>query len=116
MQINSPFSLDQHGQVALADDAAHVRQMILQVLFTVPGERVNLPDFGCGLDSLVFETTSSDMVGVKQAMIRGALLRWLGKIIRLDALETVPEGDRLRIHIVYTILSSGLRGTESILA
>jgi phage baseplate assembly protein W len=113
MQINSPFSLDQHGQVALADDAQHVRQMIMQVLFTAQGERVNLPDFGCGLDALVFETASSEMVGIKQAMIRGALLRWLGSVIRLDDLEVQSEGERLRIHIAYTVLSTGARGRES---
>jgi len=53
------------------------------------------------------------MVGIKQAMIRGALLRWLGSVIRLDDLEVQSEGERLRIHIAYTVLSTGARGRES---
>lgn len=116
MWINNPLSLDPFGHVTQADDPTHIRQMILQVLFTAPGERVNMPDFGCGLAALVFESATSERIGINQAMIQASLLRWMGELIRLDALQVTPDGEKLSIRIAYTILATGHRIDESIKA
>ena len=49
MNLRFPYQFDGRGRTAEADEAAYIRDLIEQVLFTAPGERVNRPDFGCGL-------------------------------------------------------------------
>jgi phage baseplate assembly protein W len=61
MNIAYPYSFDGRGRTAQADDDDHIRQMIEEVLFTAPGERVNRPDFGCGLLQMVFAPNSSEV-------------------------------------------------------
>ena len=68
MSLHFPFQPDHRGRSAEADDATHLRDMIEQVLFTVPGERVNRPDFGCGLLQLVF-APNSDTLGYLSAAL-----------------------------------------------
>ncbi len=112
MQINSPFHLDDHGQVALADENLHIRQMIEQVLFTSPGERVNRPDFGCGIEALVFEAMNAEMVSVTQALIQGGLQRWLGDVIHIEKVTTAAVEDMLDIVIVYRPVRGGAQRVE----
>ena len=52
--MDYPFTIDNRGGVGVTDEDDHIRDMIEQVLFTNPGERVNRPDFGCGLRRMVF--------------------------------------------------------------
>ena len=54
MNLDFPYHFDSHGRTAAIDYDAHIRDLIEQVLFTAPGERVNRPDFGSGLLRLVF--------------------------------------------------------------
>lgn len=114
MQIAYPFSIGQEGAVGLADDDGHILQMIEQVLFTNPGERVNRPDFGCGLYALVFEPMSSEMVAVTQALVRANLLKWLGDLIHIEELLVEARDSRLTISIDYAVLRTGERRTETI--
>ena len=57
--LDHPWHIDATGRTAQTDDAGHLRDLIEQVLFTAPGERVMRPDFGSGLLGLVFEPNSS---------------------------------------------------------
>ena len=61
MNIDFPFQFDRRGRTATTSDAGHVRDMIEQLLFTNPGERVNRPDFGSGLQQLVFAPNSTEL-------------------------------------------------------
>ena len=73
-----PFHIDPAShQAAQAEYAAHVRQMIRQVLLTAPGERVNLPEFGCGLRKLLFAPYSDALVAATTIQVQRALDRWL---------------------------------------
>ena len=58
INIAFPLAFDGTGRTALADRDAHIRQMIEQLLFTEPGERVMRPTFGCALLQLVFAPNS----------------------------------------------------------
>jgi phage baseplate assembly protein W len=109
MQISFPFALDQDGDVATADPDAHIRQMIEQVLFTNPGERVNRPDFGCGVDLMVFEPLSGEMVAVTQALVRANLLKWLGNLIHVENLAVEAVDSKLVVTIDYAVLGTGER-------
>jgi phage baseplate assembly protein W len=60
----------------------HLRDLIHQVLFTVPGERVNRPDFGCGIAQLTF--TQFRTSGRRHPVpYQGALTRWLDSVISM---------------------------------
>src|SRR5256885_2178792 len=78
-----PFRIDPaSGQAARAAYAAHVGQMVRQVLLTAPGERVCLPEFGCGLRQLLFAPNSEALRATTQLVVRQALERWLaGQVV-----------------------------------
>ena len=102
MNVDFPLHFDGRGRTAEADTDAHVRDMIEQVLFTAPGERVNRPDFGCGLQRLVFAPNSDELAAASQFLVQGALQQWLGDLIALNDVEVFSEDARLFINITYT--------------
>src|SRR5215207_6859400 len=75
--LDFPYAVDTRGRSALTGSDDHVRDLIMQVLFTIPGERVNRPEFGCGVNQLVFAPASDALAAATEQLIHGALLRWL---------------------------------------
>lgn len=104
MQIDYPFHIDGRGRTADTDGDNHIRDMIEQVLFTSPGERVNRPTFGCGLMQLVFAPNSDELATATQFQIQGALTQWLGGLIQVEAIQVENEESTLRITVKYMIL------------
>jgi phage baseplate assembly protein W len=103
MQMDYPFHLDIRGQTAAIDQEDHVRDLIEQVLFTSPGERVNRPDFGSGVMQLVFAPNSDELATATQFLVQGALQKWLGDLIQVEAAEVESEDATLRVTVRYTI-------------
>ena len=112
MQIQFPFTFDNLGRTAAADDAAHVRQMIEQILFTNPGERVNRPDFGSGLLQLVFAPNSDALAAALQANVHGSLQRWLGDVIDVRDLNVENIDARLIVTVKYALIRTSEQRTE----
>lgn len=83
--------------------AAHVEQLIKQVLSTSPGERVNRPDFGCGIRRMVFAPNSDVSAGLAQVMIFESLKRWLDPVITVSDVKTQAIQERLEIRIAYIL-------------
>lgn len=112
MHVAFPYGHDLDGRTASTDHAAYVRDLIEQVLFTTPGERVNRPDFGSGILQLVFAPNSEALASVTQATIQGALLQWLGQLIELRdvAVENVEE--TLKVTVSYVLRTTG-QATEA---
>ena len=113
MNIDFPFAFDTRGRTAECDDAAHVRDMLEQLLFTSAGERVNRPEFGSGLLQLVFAPNSLELAAALQFTTRAAVQQWLGDVLDLEALEVTPEDATLRIAIRYTLRRTGETHTAS---
>ena len=111
MQVAYPLAIGPDGRLALASETAHVEQMIEQLLFTDPGERVNRPDFGCGLTRLVFEPLNTELVAVTQALVRASLLKWLGDLIQVDTVLVEPRESAMLITIGYSLLGDRTRRT-----
>ena len=84
-------------------DDAHVRDLIEQVLFTAPGERVNRPDFGTGLMQLLFAPNSDTLASATQLLVRGALQQWLGDIIQVEDVRVEAEHSTLRVTVEYIV-------------
>ncbi len=103
--IDYPFAIDSGlGQLAIETDyAEHVEQLIKQVLFTSPGERVNRPEFGCGIRRMVFAPNSQEAASLAQVTIFQALEKWLGTLIKVDAVEVTAEDEVLSIQIKYLL-------------
>jgi phage baseplate assembly protein W len=77
--------------------------MIEQFLFTSAGERVMLPEFGSGLQQLIFAPNSPEVASALQFNLQGGLQRWLGDVIEIRDLEVDSQEATLRITIIYTI-------------
>jgi hypothetical protein len=103
MQINYPFHYDRNGRTARTTEGDHIRDMIEQVLFTAPGERVNRPDFGSGVLQLVFEPNSPELAATTQYLIQASLQQWLGEVIVVNAVEVDSFDSSLKIHVDYTV-------------
>ena len=103
MQIDYPYHLSGQGSTATTSDEDHVRDLIEQVLFTAPGERVNRPDFGCNLMQLVFSPNSPELAAATQFLVQGALQQWLGDVIQVQQVDVESEESTLRITVSYLI-------------
>jgi phage baseplate assembly protein W len=106
--IRYPFAVDAGlGRLAVETDyEEHVKQLILQVLFTNPGERINRPDFGCGLRRMVFAPNSDVTASLTQATVFQALETWLGDVIDVSEVEVKAVDETLEVHIAYTLRAS----------
>lgn len=97
-----PFTVNLAGHVNATGGDEAIRGKIIQVLFTVPGERVNLPDFGCGLFNLVFEPNNAILAPAMEFTVGQALTRWLGDIIIMNGVNVISEEETVTIEIAYT--------------
>lgn len=107
--IAFPFHIDGRGRTALTNDDGHVRDLIEQLLFTNPGERVNRPNFGSGLLALVFQPNSQELASALQFSIQAGLQQWLGDLIQVDSVEAASNDGSLQISIGYVILRNQQR-------
>ena len=113
MDIRFPFQFDSQGQSAVAGRDDHVRQMIEQVLFTNPGERLNRPDFGSGLLQLVFSPNSDHLAATLQATVHGSLQQWLGDVIEVRELNVQNVDNKLEVALAYIVLKTGEERIDS---
>lgn len=105
--LDFPFDFDGAGRAARTGPDDHVRDMIYQLLFTNPGERVDLPDFGCGLLQMVFRPNSEALAAATQLLIQGAIQQWLGDAIAVQQLEVSSQDELLTIDLVYVRRDTG---------
>jgi len=112
--VAHPYRVDGRGRTAAADGAEHLRDLIEQVLFTSPGERVMRPDFGSGLLDLVFEPGSPELAGTVQFLVQGALGQWLGDLIAVEAVDVSQDEGVLTVTVGYTVLRTQDRATATV--
>jgi len=110
--LDFPLTLDERGRSAVTDADDHIRDMIHLVLFTAPGERVNRPEFGCGVKQLVFAPLSDALTAATEQLIHGALIRWLDPVISLEKVFTTANEATLEIKISYVRRETGERREE----
>jgi uncharacterized protein len=106
MNIAFPFRINRSGHTAQSDDARHILEMVEQLLFTSPGERVNQPDFGSGLMQLVFAPNSPELAAALQFTMQGAIQRWLGDLIQVQSLAVTNNDSQLNINLQYVVRST----------
>lgn len=106
MQIDFPLQVDSAGRTAETLEEEHVRDLIEQVLFTDPGERVNRPTFGAGIRRLIFAGNNEPLATATQFIVQGSLQQWLGELIDVEAVEVESEEATLTISVRYRIRRS----------
>jgi uncharacterized protein len=110
--LRFPYGVDGTGRTARTSEAAHLRSLIEAVLFTAQGERVNRPDFGSGLNQLVFAPAGDELATATQFLVQSSLQRWLGELIRVEAVQATVEESSLTVSVQYTVLSTQERQSQ----
>src|SRR3977135_2180963 len=101
--VNFPFQFDGRGRT-LNPQENYLRQLVEQVLFTSPGERVNLPDFGSGLLQLPFAPNSLEMAAATQFTVQAALQKWLSNYIKVESVVATADEGKLTVTVSYSLL------------
>lgn len=114
MNIALPFHFDSRGRTAHANLDAHLRDMLLMLLMTNPGERVNRSDFGGGLPSLVFSENLIELQTTLRFTCQGAIMQYFGNSIDLQDLQVIVDGAELSVTVTYTRRSSTAVNTLTI--
>ncbi len=103
MNVDFPYGIDARGRTAGVDDERHVRDLVEQVLFTSPGERVNRPTFGSGLLGLVFEPNSQALAAATEHTVHGALQQWLADVVLVEGVDVASDEGTLEVTVSYAV-------------
>ena len=113
MKVNFPFEFDGRGRTQEATLEDYINQIVEQVLFTSPGERVNLPDFGSGLLQLPFAPNSMEMAAATQFSVQAALQKWLGSYVKVQSVVASAQDAVLTVTVTYTPLSTDVTQVQT---
>ena len=94
-----PLQNGPDGEVAMAAFEEDIRQAILIIMQTDPGERVMRPDFGAGLNALVFEPVNTTTLALVRHRVEQALILWEPRINVIEVLVTTDDNERNRLLI-----------------
>ena len=112
MHVDFPYRIDRQGRTATAGTEDHVRDMIEQLLFTMPGERVMRPTFGSGLAQLVFEPNSAELATAIEFLVQGSLQQWLGNLIVVEAVQVASAESTIEVRVQYMLRRTQQRRVE----
>jgi phage baseplate assembly protein W len=114
MWANFPYRFDGRGRTREAASLdEYVKQLVEQVLFTSPGERVNLPDFGSGLLQLPFAPNSVEMAAATQFAVQGALQKWLSNYVKVVSVTATAQEAVLSVTVSYSLLNSDVTQVQT---
>ncbi len=111
-RLDFPFRIAGEGRPATAGADEYVRDLIFLVLFTSPGERVNRPDFGCGLRQRLFAPNDPAAEAATRFLVQGALQRWLSEVIEVRRVVISHREERLEVEVRYRRLTDGRTVSE----
>lgn len=111
--LHFPFQLSDLGTPRTANHALAIRQQIEQLLFTLPGERVNRPKFGCGVQQLVFGAAAPEAAAAAEYIIRLNVQEFMSEVIALDAVKVTASDATLFVDILYTLVETGEERAET---
>ena len=107
VHLDYPFSISSTGGSALTTGPDHVRDLIEQILFTAPGERVNRPTFGTSVMQLVFAPNSAELAGALEYTLQSALQQWLSDLIAVEQVAVSSQELTIQVTIAYRLLPDG---------
>jgi phage baseplate assembly protein W len=110
--VNFPLQFDGRGRT-LDPRQDYLRQLVEQVLFTSPGERVNLPDFGSGLLQLPFAPASVELAAATQFSVQAALQKWLSQYVRVQSVVAKVDEAVLTVTVVYSPIDTDVTEVQT---
>jgi phage baseplate assembly protein W len=113
MNVDYAYHFDGRGRTATTTHEEHVRDMIEQLLFTMPGERVMRPDFGSGLMQLVFAPVDDELASATQLLVQSALQQTLGNVIDVETVRAVFQDGVLEVSVQYVLKQTGQRVVDA---
>jgi uncharacterized protein len=113
MNLNFPYQFDGRGRTQEAALQDYLNQLVEQVLFTSPGERVNLPDFGSGLLQLPFAPNSQEMAAATQFAVQGALQKWLSGYVKVQSVTASAQDAVITVTVSYTPLTTDVTQVQT---
>jgi uncharacterized protein len=111
--LDFPYRFSGLGRTATTSPEDHIRDLMEQVLFTTPGERVMRPDFGAGLLDLIFEPNSATLAATTQMLIHSALQLNLSHLIAVQSVDVENDDAALRITVRYVVLLDRTTGSAA---
>jgi phage baseplate assembly protein W len=112
MNVNFPYQFDGRGRT-LDPLAGYLEQLVEQVLFTSPGERVNMPDFGSGLLQLAFAPNSAELAAATQFAVQGALQKWLSAYLTVQSVVVTPDEGKLTVTVSYSPVNTDVTQVQT---
>lgn len=101
-----PYRVDGRGRTEGADEQSHVKQLIEQLLFVAPGERINRPTYGSAVRQMLFSPLSNETAATLQFMLQGALQQWLGDIIQVTSITVQTVDTSVQVTVQYIVRRS----------
>jgi phage baseplate assembly protein W len=111
--LSFPFRITELGVAATSPRAEVVRQQLEHLLLTLPGERVNRPDFGCGIQRLVFAGAGPETLAAAEYTVATSIRRHLRALVALDAVRVTVDDSTLVVDVLYTLVGTGEEGALS---
>ncbi len=108
-----PYQFDGRGRTQQAALADFINHLVEQVLFTSPGERVNLPDFGSGLLQLPFAPNSLEMAAATQFSVQAALQKWLSNYVKVQSVVATAQDEVLTVTVTYSPLNTDVTQVQT---
>jgi len=113
MNLSFPYQFDGRGRTQEASLQDYLNQLVEQVLFTSPGERVNNPDFGSGLRQLAFAPNSTQMAAATQFTVQAALQKWLSGYVTVQSVVASAEEAVLTVTVTYSPLNTDVTQVQT---
>jgi phage baseplate assembly protein W len=111
--ISFPYQFDGRGRTQQATLQDYIKQLVETVLFTSPGERVNLPDFGSGLLQLPFAPNSLEMAAATQFAVQAALQKWLSNYVKVQSVVATAQDATLTVTVTYIPLNTDVTQVQT---
>lgn len=105
-----PLQVTPSGRIAQSRYEQRIEESIYLILSTAKGERVMLPDFGCGIHDLVFAPNSAATISSTVQSVRTALTKYEPRIDVLDINAEAQGENLLLIRISYRIRANNAIG------
>jgi phage baseplate assembly protein W len=109
VDVAFPYRIDDRGRTASGDNEQHVHDLVEQLLFTMPGERVMRPTLGSGLMQLVFQPNSEELATAVQFLVQANLQQWLGDVVTVEAVDVNSTESTIEIRVQYVVQRTGER-------
>jgi phage baseplate assembly protein W len=116
MNVAFGYAIGRTGRTATVDASVHIRDLVEQVLFTAPGERVMRPEFGSGLLALAFEPNSIELAATTQFLVQASLQQWLGHLITVESVDVTADEGLLSVTVAYSVNKTRERAVDQFTA